>query len=527
MKKKGLAILLSITTVMAVHTGCGTSGQGGENAAESKASEAAASGTETGESTAAPAEGELVNVIWQWPAMGATGSGFQAVEDALNAMLEKDIGVHVTLEPALFSDLQNQSTLTITSGEQLDIILQVGTGVTPYVANGLIQPVDEYVEEYGAAIKEKCGTQLLGGYYQGKLYGIPTAYIDGESYGYMARKDILEKYNIEIDPDKLYTLDEVEKIFETVKAGEGDKFFMNIPETTSANMLHNAYCEVDTLGNTPAAGVLMLNRSFTDLTLYNLFETEEYEAYAQKMYEYAQKGYVSSDAATNTEDANVLLSGGNFFGYFTWTTPNCRTGMEATTGYELVEINMIPQYGVGGMAGVSWMVPITSGNPGKAVQALNYIYENKDACKLLQFGIEGQDYEVLETSGEDELIKRLADDPTTLPYYMPYGIYGARLEWPVVSPAPIDENKMMREWNASMPAERKSAAVGYSFDTTEVSTEYSAVNAVISQYQATINCGALDPVEVLPEFQAALKGAGIDKLIAENQKQMDAWAVSK
>ena len=258
-----------------------------------------------------------------------------------------------------------------------------------------------------------------------------------------------------------------------------------------------------------------------------MFETEEYEAYAQKMYEYAQKGYVSSDAATNTEDANVLLSGGNFFGYFTWTTPNCRTGMEATTGYELVEINMIPQYGVGGMAGVSWMVPITSGNPGKAVQALNYIYENKDACKLLQFGIEGQDYEVLETSGEDELIKRLADDPTTLPYYMPYGIYGARLEWPVVSPAPIDENKMMREWNASMPAERKSAAVGYSFDTTEVSTEYSAVNAVISQYQATINCGALDPVEVLPEFQAALKGAGIDKLIAENQKQMDAWAVSK
>lgn len=177
MKKKWLAILLSITTVMAGLTGCGNSGQGGENAAESKASEAAASGTETGESTAAPAEGELVNVIWQWPAMGATGSGFQAVEDALNAMLEKDIGVHVTLEPALFSDLQNQSTLTITSGEQLDIILQVGTGVTPYVANGLIQPVDEYVEEYGAAIKEKCGTQLLGGYYQGKLYGIPTAYI--------------------------------------------------------------------------------------------------------------------------------------------------------------------------------------------------------------------------------------------------------------------------------------------------------------------------------------------------------------
>lgn len=531
MRKKWLAILLSTATVMAGLAGCGNSTDGESTAANETGKETQAETTDGGESENAAAgkaaDGEIVNVIWQWPAMGATGSGFQAVEDALNEMTEKDIGVHITLEPTLFSDLQNQSTLTITSGEQLDLILQVGTGVIPYVSNGLIQPVDEYIDEYGAAIKEKCGTQLLGGYYQGKLYGIPNAYIAGESYGYMARKDVLDKYGIEIDPNKLYTLDEVEEIFATVKAGEGDKMFMNIPETTSANMLHNAYCEVDTMGGTPATGVLMLNRDFSALKLYNLFETEEYEAYAQKMYEFSQKGYVSSDAATNTEDPNVLLAGGNYLGYFTWTTPNNRASMEAVTNYELIEINMIPQYGTGGIAGLTWMVPITSGNPAKAVQALNYIYENREACKLLQFGIEGQDYEVVETSGEDELIRRLSDDPTTLPYYIPYGVYGARLEWPVVEPASIEENKIMREWNASMPDSRKSPAIGYSFDSSEVSTEYSAVSAVMTQYQATINCGALDPAEVLPEFQEALRGAGIDKLIEENQKQMDAWAAEK
>ena len=62
---------------------------------------------------------ELVEIVWQWPSIGTTGSGFQAVEDALNAMLEKDIGVHVTLMPAEFANLANETVLTVSSGERL------------------------------------------------------------------------------------------------------------------------------------------------------------------------------------------------------------------------------------------------------------------------------------------------------------------------------------------------------------------------------------------------------------------------
>lgn len=284
--------------------------------------------------------------------------------------------------------------------------------------------------------------------------------------------------------------------------------------------------ELDTLGSTTASGVMMLNRSFTDLKVENLYETEEYKAFADLMYDWAQKGYISGDAATNTEDPNVLMSGGNYLGYFCWTTPNGVIQSGRACGYELVAITTIPTYVPASSAAVSWQIPVTSKYPGKAVETLNYLLENIDATTLLQWGIEGQDYEVIEDNGTDKLIKFLADDPTTLPYYMPYGVYGSRLEWPVLEPMPLNMNQVLREWNEAIPDSRRSDANGYNFDVTDVSTEFSAVSAVIEQYSDSLDAGAVNPEEALPEFRKALKDAGIDAVIAENQRQLDEWAAN-
>ena len=509
MKKRVIAALMATVLTIGGMAGCGKTTDDREE-------------KEKGETAG---KEEITTIYWQWPSLGSTGSGFQAVEDALNEMMEKDIGVHVVLEPVLVTDLLNQTTLTVTSGEQLDLSLQIGTGVGTYVSNGLIQPIDEYIDEYGADIKEKCGDSLNAAYYQDKLYGMPVAYISGNAYGYVARKDILDKYGITVDENKIYTLDEIEDIFATVKAGEGEKFFLNIPQTNSAgSMLHGAYCEDDMLGASRASGVLMLNRSFEDLSIVNLFETEEYKDYANRCYDWAQKGYVSADAATNTEDPNVLIASGNYLGAFTWTSPNGITDMQAATGYELVGLTTVAPYIFASNLGISWQVPITSENPGKAVEAMNYIYKNPEACALLKFGIEGQDYEVVEKTEDGTQIKYLADDPSTLPYYTPFGVYGDRLSWPVVQPTPVNMNKIMKEWDEAIPENRISAANGYTFVADSVSTEISAVNAVITQYSDSIEAGALNPEEALPEFIKALKGAGIDKVIEENQRQLDEWA---
>lgn len=525
MKKKLVAVLLSTALAATGLAGCGGNS---DSDAQQSSSDSSQNEEETAGDTSEESDGELVEIVWQWPSMGSTGSGFQAVEDALNEMTERDIGVHVTLEPVNFSDLANETVLTVSSGDQLDLCLSVGTGVGSLVSSGLIEPLDDLIEDNGAAIIEKCGDALSGGYYAGQLYGMPNAYVQGESYGFIARTDILDKYGIEIDEDKFYTLDEIEEIFATVKAGEGDNFFCMVPEPTSEEPLSRNAFEYDKLGATTASGLLMLNEDFGNMTIENLYETDEYAEYAQRMYDWAQKGYISQDAATNTESREVLISGGNYLGEFGWSTPGGIYTTESQTGYDLTILKVIDGYTAGDrFQNILWSVPITSVDPAKAVETLNYIYEHDEAAWLLQYGIEGQDYEIVEQTDEGTKISYLSDDPTTLPYYQPYGVYGDRLAWPVLDPSPINMNEEIRAFSDNIPESRRSPALGYCFNSESVSTQYSAVSAVVQQYIPSVNCGTIDPAENLPAFQEALRAAGIDEVIAENQRQLDEWAADQ
>ena len=56
-----------------------------------------------------------------------------------------------------------------------------------------------------------------------------------------------------------------------------------------------------------------------------------------------------------------------------------------------------------------------------------------------------------------------------------------------------------------------------------MATEVSAIDTVVAQYAGIIAAGAQDPAEVLPKFLEDLNAAGIDKVVAEKQTQLDAW----
>ena len=65
------------------------------------------------------------------------------------------------------------------------------------------------------------------------------------------------------------------------------------------------------------------------------------------------------------------------------------------------------------------------------------------------------------------------------------------------------------------------------FDNSNVATQVAAVANVDAKYAKGLQGGALDPEEYLPQFIEELKAAGIDDIIAEKQKQFDAWYGSK
>jgi putative aldouronate transport system substrate-binding protein len=64
---------------------------------------------------------------------------------------------------------------------------------------------------------------------------------------------------------------------------------------------------------------------------------------------------------------------------------------------------------------------------------------------------------------------------------------------------------------------------GFTFDTSEVSVELEQIQEVLDTYEPLLECGCVDYLTTYGSFISRLKAAGIDTVIAEKQRQLDAW----
>ena len=68
--------------------------------------------------------------------------------------------------------------------------------------------------------------------------------------------------------------------------------------------------------------------------------------------------------------------------------------------------------------------------------------------------------------------------------------------------------------------------MGFSWDSSSVQNQVTSVNNVISQYNAALRWGTMDPAEI-DTFNAELEAAGINEIVAEKQRQLDEFLASK
>lgn len=175
--------------------------------------------------TVSAAEDDIYEIVIQYPTLGTTPPDLQKVEDAINARVESEIGVHVTFYPVSAFETNNTTSLMVSSGEKLDLAISIFEGgVANYVNKGMLIELDDLVEEYGQDIVAAEGIAMEGGYFDGALYGIPTEDKMARVKAFECRKDLLDKYGIEYDENKIYTADELTDIFKIVQEGEGGAF---------------------------------------------------------------------------------------------------------------------------------------------------------------------------------------------------------------------------------------------------------------------------------------------------------------
>lgn len=176
--------------------------------------------------------------------------------------------------------------------------------------------------------------------------------------------------------------------------------------------------------------------------------------------------------------------------------------------------------------GVTTCVGITSEHPEAALRLLDLFYTDEFVINSILYGVEGRDYVKVtdQTIAFPEGV-----DSTNVSYdsNTTCGIIGSQfIQWG----RNVDEELLLadREFmQTNIDNAVKSPAFGFSFDATNVRTQVSSVNNVITQYFNALTNGELDPSTMIDEFNTALEAAGLNDIIAEKQAQLDAWATAQ
>lgn len=520
--KRIFTLLLVLCMVAATLVSCSSGGNEskndsneGESTAETKGQDSSADNT----SEEAPYE-----IVMAYVTIGFEPQDLALVEKAVSDYCLEKINCTVKFKPVAITDLNSQYTLWSSSREKVDLLMMFMMDLGSYVKDGSIVSVEEYLADSPNITRiSESSPFLSGGYYNNTLYAVPIVNPStGQGRAYYVRTDLLNE--IDYTEKDLYDYEDLDAIMSQIKEKHPEMVIIGRTgkqtNTYSTNLI-----PCDTLGVSSAMAGVLMDKGMGDTTVENLFASEEYKTFLEWQKKWYDAGYISSDAATTSDQASDWVKAGRCAGFAVGDdTPGNKENQEASTGYAMTQLNIKPTFVTTETYNqLRWCISSSSERPDKAMAYLDLMYaEGGEMVDMIMNGLEGVHY-VRTAEGSKIIDFAEGLDGTNTPYMNLLGIYGDKREMSMFVPNEDSFYTLSEEYTANA-LKSKSKALGYSFVSDDYSTEMAAVSGVLSQYMDTLEYGMVSNLEsAYSEFIDALEDAGIQKLIDANQEQLDAW----
>ena len=440
------------------------------------------------------------------------------VADAVSKYVKDKI--NATLEMVYLDWSYNDKLKLITaSGENFDMCFSASWyDYSVYVAKGAFMALNDIFPKYAPKTFASINPAYKKGpLVDGKLYAIPTEQNLAFSYGLVFNKKYVDKYKF--DTTKIKTLKDLEPMLATIKKSEPTL----VPIPCGGGVNEDLIFE--RLGGDNFGKTVRLKNG--DAKVYNQYEYPEYVDLMKLSHSWFEKGYIEKDIATEdlVGGPDKYFKAGNWFAMESTVFPGKDGELSATYGYPITQQILTPAYitpddTTGSMMSIS----ATSKNPSRAMMLIELLHQDKYFLNLFKNGIEGVHF----VRKANNIIDFPAGVNTT------NSPYNTGITWTVgnqlldyLRPSE-DPNKwsILKKWNDSA---KESPFIGFNFDSQPVKAEMASVTDLISKkYSVILKSGcSIDPVEVLPKILDEIKKAGGDKIIAEKQKQLNAFLATK
>lgn len=510
MKNKTRKILSSCTALAMsaalLLTGCGS--DSGDAANDTQDTTASADNT-GGDS------GELEPVTLRWLLRIPEPEDADMVLEKVNEILKEKINATLEIEWIDAVAYPEKTKLRISSGDPFDIMFtSSGYSYFDYASMGAFVPLDDLLEEYAPEtydlIPEAYWDALR---VNGEIYGIPNYQITARQTCMTFRKDIVDKYNFDISTIK--TVEDMEPFLATLKENEDVQYIMSGVALTYFDTMN--YLRLEGIGADGSPGAIEIDGD--DYTVINQFEHENFVKLCKTLADFEDKGYLNKDLALVEDQTELQKNGEILCGVLGNWKPGAEA--EALTRYGYEQENVLvtePYVNTSSVLGTLQAISRTSENPERALMFLDLVNSDPELYNLLVYGIEGEHY----TKVGDNRIELIADSgySTGVPWMI-----GNTFNGYLTGDTEETVYEETQELNENAEVSR---IMGFNFNPEKVSTEIAQCATVTEKYLKTgLGYGMYDDVDAtIEQMNEELRAAGMDKVIAEKQAQLDEWVAA-
>lgn len=515
MKKRLISILLT-SAMIATLAGCGSNG--GDAIVATEASNQGAATVETN-TDSAPAEAvaldtsERVDLVFY--VMGDAPTDEAMVEDAINEILLDKLNATIDMQFSTWTDFQQKYSLELTSQNADLIYIANWLNYGQLASSGAFEELNGMLDTVAPELKALVGDGALNQTsIDGKIYVIPNTWAEYTVNGLKYREDLRVKYDLPV-PN---TLENFEAYMVGIKENEPTQGLLTVT-TEESQGLKTAFDAAWLLNfkypwvaaNGLDYGLAANYDSPSDV--YDYWFSDDFVEDMKLMKKWADLGFWSKSALSDTNNSDSYKTG-LCVAEVAGQNPNKQ--ITAISDFENDGQGWESKYiAYGETTGVIFPGHATQNgtaivrgckNPERALAVLQALMCDQELNNLIQYGIEGTHYEVV-----DGVYNNLSDTFN----YEGFNTWNLRNnDYKLAQATDVELQAMFDSYN-ELAQKTKFPNVniyeGFSEDYNEYQAERQAVSNVMKQYLAPIQAGLVDDVDAaVEEFRTKVTAAGLD-----------------
>lgn len=447
---------------------------------------------------------------------GTSSPDEAAVEDAINVYLRQKLGVALDLHPIEWSQYDMKTKVMIAAGEPMDLFFTAGwQNFKQYADIGVLRDLTPLLGRYAPdMLKTMNPLYLSGTAIDGHNYAVPTQMNNIVWKGLLINKQLAEKYRFDVAGIK--KLADLEPMLRVIKDNEKQitPLFGKVAD-------FEALASYQQLAGGP--GALMPGGG---TKIANEFASPAMSILLGQYYRWTTKGFIVPAKQTyDSFQTQALFTGkaaGQTFAVLTGTASYDTTAqLQTATGQAWLEVRLqAPLVTNENLTTSMLSVSSLSKHAEDAVRVINLLHANKKLLDLLDWGIEGTHYRV--DGDSPGMIARIGDAYSTSgPWMFGNPVLAYHTKNDALDPNIWARGKKIFDKAAVSPL------VGLYYDAAANAEANMAVSNALSSFNTSMEQAPQDPAKALPKLQAKLKQAGVASVIADKQRQADAYLAKR